>query len=78
MLQGASLRYEAWMALFAVRKSPADSYCDMFHRIEDACNKIVRVTPSDLIVKQQFDEISLFTALHALPPDDLLTWNGEA
>jgi hypothetical protein len=72
VLQDASLRYEAWMMLFAVRKTPDEPYCDMFRRVEDARNRIVRVTPANLSSKQQFDEISLFTALHALPPDDLL------
>ena len=43
MVQGASLRYEAWMVLFAVRKTPTESYCDMYRRIENARNKIVRV-----------------------------------
>jgi len=41
----------------------------LFHCIEVARN---RVTPPDFTVKQQFDEISLFAALNALPPDGLL------
>jgi hypothetical protein len=58
--------------LFAVRKKPEETYCDMFRHVEDARNKTVRVTPPSLSTKQQFDETSLFSALHALPPDDLL------
>jgi len=58
--------------LFAVRKAPDEGYCDMYRRNEEARNRIVRATPADLTSKQQFDEISLFSALHALPQDDLL------
>src|SRR5258706_4619787 len=72
MLQDANLWYEAWMALFTVRKTPTESYCDMYRHIEAAHSKIVRITPPDITPKQQFDEILLFTTLHALPPDDLL------
>ena len=41
VLQDASLRYEAWMVLLAVRKMPGEKYCDMYRRI-------VRVMPTDL------------------------------
>jgi len=44
----------------------------MYCRIKEARNRIVRVTPADLTSKQQFDEISLFSALHAMPQDDPL------
>ena len=72
MVEDASLRYDAWMDLFAVRKAVGESYCDMFCRIEAARSKIVHVTPADLSSKEQFDEITLFSALNALPHDDLL------
>ena len=57
VLQDASRRYEAWMMLFAVRKTPDEKYCDMYRRIEEARNRIVRVTPADPTSRQQFDEI---------------------
>ena len=60
------------MTIFGIRKTPDESYCDLYRRIETARKKLVRVTPPDLTIKQQFDEIALFTTLHALPPDDLL------
>ena len=72
VVEDASLRYDAWMDLFAVRKAVGESYCNMFRRIEAARSKIVRVTPADLSSKEQFDEITLFSALNALPHDDLL------
>lgn len=56
------------MTLFRIRKTPDESYCDLYRRVETARKKIARVTPSDLTITQQFDEIALFTALNALPP----------
>jgi len=58
--------------LFSVRMVPGERYCDMYRRIEEARNRIVRVTPTDLTSNQQLDEISLFSALHAMPQDDPL------
>jgi len=65
-------KLQSWVMLFAVRKQPDESYCDLFRRIDAARNHIVHVTPPDFSAKQQFDEISLFAALTSLPPDDLL------
>lgn len=72
IVQDASLRYDAWMGLFAVRKAPGETYCDMYRRIETARSKIVRVTPPTLTITERFDEIALFTGLNAMPPDDPL------
>ena len=70
-LQVASPRSESWVLLFAVRKQPDESYCDLFRRIEATGNRIVRATPPKFSVQQQIDETSLFVAMKTLPPDDL-------
>ena len=72
VLQDTSLCYEVWMALFLVRMTPGDSYCNVYCCIESTCNKITHVTPANLSPTQQYNEISLFTILHTLPPDDML------
>ena len=72
VVEDASLCYNTWMDLFAVRKVVGEPYCDMFRCIEAARSKIVCVTPANLSMKEQFDEITLFSTLNALPHDDLL------
>jgi len=69
VLRDASRRYEAWMMLFAVRKTPDEKCCDMYRRIEEARNSIVRVIPADLTSRQQFDEIVVtrHKSEHAVP-----------
>jgi transposase InsO family protein len=70
--QDACLRHEAWMLLFSIRKAPEESYIDLYHRVEDARDKIACVTPTTLTRQQQYDEIALFTTINALPADDCL------
>jgi hypothetical protein len=68
----ASLRHEAWMQLFSIRKSTDEKYIDLHSRVDNARSKIDRVTPSTLAAEERADELALFTILNALPVDDPL------
>jgi hypothetical protein len=68
----ASLRHEAWMQLFAIRRKPSEPYIDLYRRVEAARAKIDRVTPADLTTAQRSEELGLFTIINALDIDDPL------
>jgi hypothetical protein len=70
--QDACLPHEVWMLLFSFRKAPEESYLDVYRRVEDARDKIARITPTTLTRQQQYDEIALFTTVNVLPVDDRL------
>jgi hypothetical protein len=70
--QDACLRHKAWMLLFLIHKAPDESYLDLYHHIKDACNKITCIMPTTLTHQQQYDKITLFTTINALPADDCL------
>ena len=40
-----SLRHEAWMQLFSIRKKEGESYIDLYHQVKTANAKINQVTP---------------------------------
>ena len=66
-----SAHAHAWVALFAVRKAPGESYCDMFRSIEDAYNKVVRVTSPDL---DPLPNSNSTRSLSPLPPPSPPRW----
>ena len=70
--QDAFLRYAAWAHLFSIRKRPDEDYMDCYRRVDDAHNRIVRLTPASLTPEQFRDEMILFRVLTSLPSDDPL------
>jgi len=61
--QDASLRHEAWMQLFAIRKEPNETYVDFYQQDEAARSKIDHVTPSDLTPAKCSEELDFISGL---------------
>ena len=68
----ASLRREAWVELFGVRKQPKEGYTDFFCRAEVQSTRIDRVMPTMLTHKEISDEHLMTQLLYGLPTDNLL------
>jgi len=68
----ASLHHEAWMQLLSTRRQSGETYVDLYHRVDDAHSRIIRIMPANQSQEDRFDEIALFTILSTLHADDPL------
>ncbi len=68
----AFLYHQAWVHLFNLRKSPDERYVDYIGRVDDACIRIDRATPTSLTPEQLRKQLLLFSILTGLPSDDPL------
>jgi len=72
VLQDASLRHEAWMQLFGIRKRPEEAYLDLYRRVDNSHSRIDCITPINQSSEDHSNEIALFTLLSTLHADDPL------
>ena len=72
VLHDMSLRHEAWMQLFGIRKRSGETYLDLYRHVDNARSRIDRITPTNQYHEDRSDEIALFTLLSALHTDDPL------
>lgn len=68
----ASLRREAWVELFNVRKQPDEGYTEYYRRGDALNSKIDWVTPATLTHEEMSNERLMTQLLYGLPTDDPL------